>query len=137
MVKVSSVFEPTSFPLAQVNVQNIFVIYSRWKSVMSIYMCVCALYMYACVCICNVLISDEFSLFMHFSYWIYRYLLRDIACLRTLIILSSGTMLIGLQFPFCLQAIKNAPGCIHPVVSRVLPYIGPILNNVCSEFYVL
>ncbi|KAM3269408.1 importin-9 [Capsicum chacoense] len=28
-----------------------------------------------------------------------------------------------------LEAIKNAPGCIHPVVSRVLPYIGPILNN--------
>ncbi|CAN4121948.1 unnamed protein product [Withania somnifera] len=28
-----------------------------------------------------------------------------------------------------LEAIKRAPGCIHPVVSRVLPYIGPILNN--------
>ncbi|XP_006348597.1 importin-9 isoform X2 [Solanum tuberosum] len=28
-----------------------------------------------------------------------------------------------------LEAIKNAPSCIHPVVSRVLPYIGPILNN--------
>lgn len=28
-----------------------------------------------------------------------------------------------------LEAIKSAPGCIHPVVSRVLPYIGPILNN--------
>ncbi|KAL0430056.1 UNVERIFIED_CONTAM: Importin-9 [Sesamum radiatum] len=28
-----------------------------------------------------------------------------------------------------LEAIKNAPGCIHPLVSRVLPYIGPILSN--------
>ncbi|XP_059317050.1 uncharacterized protein LOC132067756 isoform X2 [Lycium ferocissimum] len=28
-----------------------------------------------------------------------------------------------------LEAIKNAPGCIHPLVSRVIPYIGPILNN--------
>lgn len=28
------------------------------------------------------------------------------------------------------QAIKNAPGCIHPLISRVLPYIGPILSNV-------
>ncbi|KAL0424819.1 UNVERIFIED_CONTAM: hypothetical protein Sradi_1016700 [Sesamum radiatum] len=28
-----------------------------------------------------------------------------------------------------LEAIKIAPGCIHPLVSRVLPYIGPILSN--------
>ncbi|XP_075096715.1 uncharacterized protein LOC107810364 isoform X1 [Nicotiana tabacum] len=28
-----------------------------------------------------------------------------------------------------LEAIKNAPGCMHPLVSRVLPYIGPILNK--------
>lgn len=28
-----------------------------------------------------------------------------------------------------LEAIKNSPGCIHPLVSRVLPYIGPILSN--------
>ncbi|XP_057528607.1 uncharacterized protein LOC130807420 isoform X4 [Amaranthus tricolor] len=28
-----------------------------------------------------------------------------------------------------LEAIKNAPGCIQPLVSRVLPYIGPILSQ--------
>ncbi|KAL5553552.1 hypothetical protein UlMin_040953 [Ulmus minor] len=28
-----------------------------------------------------------------------------------------------------LEALKNAPGCIHPLVSRILPYIGPILNK--------
>ncbi|XP_027154698.1 importin-9 isoform X1 [Coffea eugenioides] len=28
-----------------------------------------------------------------------------------------------------LEAIKNAPGCIHPLVSRVLPYTTPILNK--------
>ncbi|KAL3510909.1 hypothetical protein ACH5RR_030310 [Cinchona calisaya] len=28
-----------------------------------------------------------------------------------------------------LEAIKNAPGCIHPLVSRVLPYTAPILNK--------
>ncbi|KAM7468419.1 hypothetical protein LguiB_015981 [Lonicera macranthoides] len=28
-----------------------------------------------------------------------------------------------------LEAIKSSPGCIHPLVSRVLPYIGPILNQ--------
>nr|KAJ0216062.1 hypothetical protein LSAT_V11C300125630 [Lactuca sativa] len=28
-----------------------------------------------------------------------------------------------------LEAIKNAPGCIHPLVLRVLPYVGPILNK--------
>ncbi|XP_057447978.1 uncharacterized protein LOC130739637 [Lotus japonicus] len=28
-----------------------------------------------------------------------------------------------------LEAIKNIPGCIHALVSRVLPYIGPILNK--------
>ncbi|XP_059648675.1 uncharacterized protein LOC132294728 [Cornus florida] len=28
-----------------------------------------------------------------------------------------------------LEAIKNTPGCLHPLVSRVLPYIGPILNK--------
>ncbi|XP_076929084.1 uncharacterized protein LOC143593298 [Bidens hawaiensis] len=28
-----------------------------------------------------------------------------------------------------LEAIKNAPGCVHPLVSRVLPYVGPILNK--------
>ncbi|XP_059445702.1 uncharacterized protein LOC132177414 isoform X1 [Corylus avellana] len=28
-----------------------------------------------------------------------------------------------------LEAIKNSPGCIHPLVSRVLPYIGPILDK--------
>lgn len=38
-------------------------------------------------------------------------------------------------FPICLmslfdQAIKNAPGCLHPLVSRVLPFVGPIVNKV-------
>ncbi|XP_021910212.1 importin-9 [Carica papaya] len=28
-----------------------------------------------------------------------------------------------------LEAMKNAPGCIHPLSSRILPYIGPIINN--------
>lgn len=28
------------------------------------------------------------------------------------------------------QAIKNAPGCLHPLVSRVLPFVGPIVNKV-------
>ncbi|KAK1389897.1 importin-9 [Heracleum sosnowskyi] len=28
-----------------------------------------------------------------------------------------------------LEAIKKAPGCIHPLVSRILPYVGPILNK--------
>ncbi|GER31907.1 importin beta-2 subunit family protein [Striga asiatica] len=28
-----------------------------------------------------------------------------------------------------LEAIKKAPGCIHPLVSRVIPYIGPILSS--------
>ncbi|GMN38872.1 hypothetical protein TIFTF001_008103 [Ficus carica] len=28
-----------------------------------------------------------------------------------------------------LEALKNAPGCIHPLVSRILPYLGPILNK--------
>uniref|UniRef100_A0A7C9ER53 Importin-7/11-like TPR repeats domain-containing protein n=2 Tax=Opuntia streptacantha TaxID=393608 RepID=A0A7C9ER53_OPUST len=28
-----------------------------------------------------------------------------------------------------LEAIKNAPGCIEPLVSRILPYIGPILSQ--------
>ncbi|KAJ4848224.1 hypothetical protein Tsubulata_014396 [Turnera subulata] len=28
-----------------------------------------------------------------------------------------------------LEAIKNAPGGIHPLVSRILPHIGPILNK--------
>ncbi|CAH1420337.1 unnamed protein product [Lactuca virosa] len=28
-----------------------------------------------------------------------------------------------------LEAIKNAPGCVHPLVLRVLPYVGPILNK--------
>ncbi|KAI5678745.1 hypothetical protein M9H77_09695 [Catharanthus roseus] len=28
-----------------------------------------------------------------------------------------------------LEAIKNAPGCIHPLVSRVLPYAVPILSK--------
>ncbi|KAI7756242.1 hypothetical protein M8C21_007221, partial [Ambrosia artemisiifolia] len=28
-----------------------------------------------------------------------------------------------------LEAIKDAPGCVHPLVSRVLPYVGPILNK--------
>lgn len=28
-----------------------------------------------------------------------------------------------------LEAIKNSPGCIRPLVSRILPYIGPILNQ--------
>ncbi|WJX57865.1 uridine/cytidine kinase [Trifolium repens] len=28
-----------------------------------------------------------------------------------------------------LEAIKSIPGCIHPLVSRILPYIGPILNK--------
>lgn len=28
------------------------------------------------------------------------------------------------------QALKTSPGCIHRLVSRVLPYIGPILDTV-------
>ncbi|XP_065880084.1 uncharacterized protein [Euphorbia lathyris] len=28
-----------------------------------------------------------------------------------------------------LEAIKDAPGCIHPLVSRILPHIGPILTK--------
>ncbi|PKI40398.1 hypothetical protein CRG98_039244 [Punica granatum] len=28
-----------------------------------------------------------------------------------------------------LEAIKNAPGCIHPLVSRILPFVGPIVNK--------
>ncbi|CAJ1932166.1 unnamed protein product [Sphenostylis stenocarpa] len=28
-----------------------------------------------------------------------------------------------------LEAIKSIPGCIHPLVSRILPFIGPILNK--------
>eukprot|EP00257_Ricinus_communis_P024920 XP_025012334.1 importin-9 isoform X3 [Ricinus communis] len=28
-----------------------------------------------------------------------------------------------------LEAIKNVPGCIHLLVSRVLPHIGPVLNK--------
>ncbi|KAE9615425.1 hypothetical protein Lalb_Chr04g0255081 [Lupinus albus] len=28
-----------------------------------------------------------------------------------------------------LEAIKCTPGCIHPLVSRILPYVGPILNK--------
>lgn len=31
---------------------------------------------------------------------------------------------------FIFQAIKSIPGCTHPLVSRILPYIGPILNKV-------
>ncbi|KAL8551305.1 hypothetical protein ACS0TY_000404 [Phlomoides rotata] len=28
-----------------------------------------------------------------------------------------------------LEAIKNSHGCMHPLISRVLPYIGSILSN--------
>lgn len=28
-----------------------------------------------------------------------------------------------------LEAIKNSPGCIQPLVSRVLPFVGPIMNK--------
>lgn len=28
-----------------------------------------------------------------------------------------------------LEAIKNSPGCIQPLTSRILPYVGPILNK--------
>lgn len=28
-----------------------------------------------------------------------------------------------------LEAIKSILGCIHPLVSKILPYIGPILNK--------
>ncbi|KAK7309960.1 hypothetical protein RJT34_07123 [Clitoria ternatea] len=28
-----------------------------------------------------------------------------------------------------LEAIKSIPGCIHPLVSRIFPYVGPILNK--------
>ncbi|KAL4375412.1 hypothetical protein AHAS_Ahas05G0279200 [Arachis hypogaea] len=28
-----------------------------------------------------------------------------------------------------IEAVKGVPGCIHPLVSRILPYIGPILNK--------
>ncbi|XP_024041440.1 importin-9 isoform X3 [Citrus clementina] len=28
-----------------------------------------------------------------------------------------------------LEAIKCSPGCIHQLASRILPYVGPILNN--------
>ncbi|CAE5958534.1 unnamed protein product [Arabidopsis arenosa] len=39
------------------------------------------------------------------------------------------------QIPLCidvidvLEAIKNSPGCLHPLTSRILPFIGPILNK--------
>lgn len=36
---------------------------------------------------------------------------------------------IGIDALEILEAIKNAPGCIRPLVARVLPYIGPILNK--------
>ncbi|XP_030449726.1 uncharacterized protein LOC115672097 isoform X1 [Syzygium oleosum] len=28
-----------------------------------------------------------------------------------------------------LEAIKNSPGCVHPLISRVLPFVGPVLNK--------
>ncbi|XP_030512692.1 importin-9 isoform X1 [Rhodamnia argentea] len=28
-----------------------------------------------------------------------------------------------------LEAIKNSPGCVHPLISRVLPFVGPVLNT--------
>ncbi|XP_056841676.1 uncharacterized protein LOC108856479 [Raphanus sativus] len=28
-----------------------------------------------------------------------------------------------------LEAIKNSPGCLHPLTSRILPFIGPALNK--------
>ncbi|KAG2377099.1 uncharacterized protein HKW66_Vig0176730 [Vigna angularis] len=28
-----------------------------------------------------------------------------------------------------LETIKSIPGCIHPLVARILPYVGPILNK--------
>ncbi|KAK4765273.1 hypothetical protein SAY86_026363 [Trapa natans] len=28
-----------------------------------------------------------------------------------------------------LEAIKNAPGCLHPLVLRILPFVGPIVNK--------
>ncbi|KAI9085744.1 hypothetical protein K1719_032350 [Acacia pycnantha] len=28
-----------------------------------------------------------------------------------------------------LEAIKSIPGCLHPLVSRILPYVGPILSE--------
>ncbi|KAI9085743.1 hypothetical protein K1719_032349 [Acacia pycnantha] len=28
-----------------------------------------------------------------------------------------------------LEAIKSIPGCLHPLVSRILPYVGPILSK--------
>lgn len=40
---------------------------------------------------------------------------------------SSLTFLLFLIF---FQAIKNSPGCIQPLVSRVLPFVGPIMNKV-------
>ncbi|KAG6426161.1 hypothetical protein SASPL_110379 [Salvia splendens] len=36
---------------------------------------------------------------------------------------------IGIDALEVLEAIKNSPGCIHPLVSRILPYVGPILSN--------
>ncbi|KAJ7954019.1 Importin 9 [Quillaja saponaria] len=36
---------------------------------------------------------------------------------------------IGIDAIEVLEAIKNAPGCIHPLISRILPYIGPVLNE--------
>ncbi|CAN1296178.1 Ipo9 [Linum perenne] len=36
---------------------------------------------------------------------------------------------IGIDAIEVLEAIKNSPGCIHPLVSRVQPHIGPILNK--------
>ncbi|CAI0552697.1 unnamed protein product, partial [Linum tenue] len=36
---------------------------------------------------------------------------------------------IGIDEIEVLEAIKNAPGGIHPLVSRVLPHVGPILNK--------
>ncbi|CAI0458771.1 unnamed protein product [Linum tenue] len=36
---------------------------------------------------------------------------------------------IGIDAIEVLESIKNAPGGIHPLVSRVLPHVGPILNK--------
>lgn len=42
----------------------------------------------------------------------------------------------ALLFFLSLQELKDAPGCIHPLAGRVLPYIGPVLSNVSSLNFV-
>lgn len=37
--------------------------------------------------------------------------------------------LISIEAIEVLEALKNSPGCIRPLASRILPYLGPVLNK--------